>query len=44
MTLQRAMTYMVYASDPNVAPNGVSQIRWSAMVKFIQKNLAFISK
>ena len=39
MTLQRAITYMVYASDPNVAPDGISQARWSAIVKFIKRNL-----
>jgi len=39
MTLQRAITYMVYANNPNVAPDGINQARWSAIVKFIKKNL-----
>ena len=39
MTLQRAITYMVYANNPNVAPDGINQARWSAMYAEISKAL-----
>jgi hypothetical protein len=38
MTINKARTYIAYANDINVAPNGISQLRWYAIVKFIQKN------
>ena len=44
MKIQQAINHMVYSSDPKVAPKGINQIRWNAMVKFIQKNLVKLLK
>ena len=44
MKLQQAINHIVYASNPKVAPKGVSQARWNAIFKSIQTNWKIIKK
>mgnify|MGYP003650926105 FL=1 len=41
MTVSKAINYITYASNSNVAPNGINQQRWNGIVKFIKKNYAW---
>jgi hypothetical protein len=41
MTISKAINYIAYASNINAAPNGVNQLRWNGIVKFIKKNYAW---
>tara|TARA_R110002020_G_C15679952_1_gene718742 strand:+ start:100 stop:246 length:147 start_codon:yes stop_codon:yes gene_type:complete len=44
MKLQQAIHHVVYSSNPKIAPDGVTQIRWNAMLKMIQNNWKIIKK
>ena len=42
MKLQQAIHHVVYSSNPKIAPDGVTQIRWNAMLKMIQNQISVV--